>query len=191
MLYWAKRIDPFFTRYDCVWKRSVHLYVLGAQWGSLYALKGVGTQRPKKSELSRWQLSTRKNFPDKVRKSFSRQKKACKLFLRQKSVCKSFLQQNKCAQIIFATKKCVLIVFATKKWFKKDPALYFQRLRSGRTIKFFFQIIKKFQDSLEKFRIVRIVSGWSGKFLVSLKNDLCTLFFPNTINTHFFVAKII
>ena len=29
-------------------------------------------QRPKKSELYGWQLSTRKNFPDKVRKSFSR-----------------------------------------------------------------------------------------------------------------------
>ena len=28
-------------------------------------------QRPKKSELSGWQLSTRKNFPDEVRKSFS------------------------------------------------------------------------------------------------------------------------
>ena len=34
-----------------------------------------GTQRPKKSELSGWQLSMRKNFPDEVRKSFSRQKK--------------------------------------------------------------------------------------------------------------------
>ena len=32
------------------------------------------TQRPKKSELSGWQLSTRKNFPDEARKSFSRQK---------------------------------------------------------------------------------------------------------------------
>ena len=33
-------------------------------------------QRPKKSELSGWQLSTRKNFADKVRKLFSRQKSA-------------------------------------------------------------------------------------------------------------------
>ena len=32
-------------------------------------------QRPKKSKLSGWQLSTRKNFPDEVLKSFSRQKK--------------------------------------------------------------------------------------------------------------------
>ena len=41
-------------------------------------------QRPKKSELSGWQLSTRKNFPDEVRKSSLRQKKACKSFLRRK-----------------------------------------------------------------------------------------------------------
>ena len=61
-------------------------------------------QRPKKSELPGWQLSTRKNFPDEVRKSFSRQKKRVnrfsdkksvrKFFLRQKSVHKSFLQQK-------------------------------------------------------------------------------------------------
>ena len=37
--------------------------------------KAEEEQRPKKSELSGWQLSTRKNFPDEVRKSFSRQKK--------------------------------------------------------------------------------------------------------------------
>ena len=35
-------------------------------------------QRPKKSELSRWQNSTRKNFPDEVRKSFLRQNKVRK-----------------------------------------------------------------------------------------------------------------
>ena len=46
----------------------------------------------------------RKNFPDKVRKSFSRQKKRVNRFRDKKSVCKLFLQQNKCAQIIFATK---------------------------------------------------------------------------------------
>ena len=48
-------------------------------------------QRPKKSG---WQLSTRKNFPDEVRKSFSRQKKTRKSFSRQKSVRKLFLQQK-------------------------------------------------------------------------------------------------
>ena len=34
---------------------------------------GALNQRPKKSELSGWQNSTRKNFPDEVRKSFLRQ----------------------------------------------------------------------------------------------------------------------
>ena len=43
-------------------------------------------QRPKKSELSGWQLSTRKNFPDEVRKSFLRQKKRVNRF-RDKKVC--------------------------------------------------------------------------------------------------------
>ena len=37
-------------------------------------------QRPKKSELSGWQLPTRKNFPGGVRKSFSRQKKRVNRF---------------------------------------------------------------------------------------------------------------
>ena len=35
---------------------------------------GWDGQRPKKSELSGWQFSTRKNFLVEVRKSFSRQK---------------------------------------------------------------------------------------------------------------------
>ena len=41
-------------------------------------------QRPKKSELSGWQLSTRKNFPDEVRKSFLRQKKRVNRFCDKK-----------------------------------------------------------------------------------------------------------
>ena len=40
----------------------------------------VLNQRPKKSEVSGWQLSTRKNFPDEVCKSFLRQKKTRKSF---------------------------------------------------------------------------------------------------------------
>ena len=36
--------------------------------------------RHKKSELSGWQLSTRKNFPDEVRKSFLRPKSAYIVF---------------------------------------------------------------------------------------------------------------
>ena len=54
-------------------------------------------QRPKKSELSGWQLSMRKNFPDKVRKSFSRQKE-----VRQEV----FLRQNKCVHR-FRNKKVI------------------------------------------------------------------------------------
>ena len=47
---------------------------------------GTEKQRPKKSELSGRQLSTRKNFPDKVRKSFLPQKKRVNRF-RDKKVC--------------------------------------------------------------------------------------------------------
>ena len=51
----------------------------------LYPISNITLrQRAKKSELSGWQLPTRKNFPDKVRKLFSRQKKAGKSFSRQK-----------------------------------------------------------------------------------------------------------
>ena len=42
------------------------------------------TQRPKKSELSGWQLTTSKNFPDEVRKSFSRQKVCVNRFCNKK-----------------------------------------------------------------------------------------------------------
>ena len=48
----------------------------------LIEFKDSMPQRPKKSELSGWQLPTRKNFPGGVRKSFSRQKKTRKSFSR-------------------------------------------------------------------------------------------------------------
>ena len=67
-------------------------------------LEGGGGQRPKKSELSGWQLSTRKNFPDEVRKSFLRQKKGVNRF-RDKKKRKSF----------FATKKVWVNCFRNKK----------------------------------------------------------------------------
>ena len=69
----------------------------------LFVLHMFNTEA-QKSELSGWQLSTRKNFLDEVRKSFLQQNKTCKsfswqksvrkLFLQQKSVLKSFLQQK-------------------------------------------------------------------------------------------------
>ena len=64
-------------------------------------------QRPKKSELSGWQLPTRKNFPGGVRKSFSRQKKTRKSFSRQKNVRKFFLWQKRCINSFCNKKKCV------------------------------------------------------------------------------------
>ena len=68
------------------WRTGKHLHVLhvlrtystcsypGYQDTTTYAALQCILQRPKKSELSGWQLSTRKNFPDEVRKSFSRKK---------------------------------------------------------------------------------------------------------------------
>ena len=50
---------------------------LTLHWGEI-AIEQMGLQRPKKSKLSGWQLSTRKNFPDEVRKSFLRQNKVRK-----------------------------------------------------------------------------------------------------------------
>jgi len=51
-------------------------------------------QRPKKSDLSGWQLSTRKNFPDKMRKSFSRQKKGVNRFCDKKRCINSFCDKK-------------------------------------------------------------------------------------------------
>ena len=54
---------------------GVAIYLRNDLIGQLVASHS-NIQRPKKSELSGWQLSTRKNFPDEVRKSFLRQKNA-------------------------------------------------------------------------------------------------------------------
>ena len=59
---------------------------------------GCEGQRPKKSELSRWQNSTRKNFPDQVRKSFLRKK-----------VCKSFFAATNKVRKSFSRKKSTKI----------------------------------------------------------------------------------
>ena len=80
--------------WNTIWGKHCTHYVVS--WNTFL-------QRPKKSELSGWQLSTRKNFPDEVRKSFSRQKKRVNRF-RNKKMRKSFSQQIKCVNL-FATKK--------------------------------------------------------------------------------------
>ena len=56
--------------------------------------KTSSDQRPKKSELSRWQNSTRTKFPDEVHKSFFATNKVHKSFC-DKKVCKLFFETNK------------------------------------------------------------------------------------------------
>ena len=75
----------------CVFPTTAFVFESYLKGDTLLILFKCYHQRPKKSELSGWQLSMRKNFPDKVRKLFSRPKKTRKLFLRQKSVRKFFL----------------------------------------------------------------------------------------------------
>ena len=79
----------------CVFPTTAFVFESYLKGDTLLILFKCYHQRPKKSELSGWQLSTHKNFPDEVRKSFSRQKKRVNHFLRQ----------LKCALIVFATKK--------------------------------------------------------------------------------------
>ena len=54
----------------------------------------ASVQRPKKSELSGWQLSTRKNFPDEVRKLFLRQKKRVNCFRDKKRCVSLFVRKS-------------------------------------------------------------------------------------------------
>ena len=70
-LFYCRKVELFSV---CL----VHLCSGKGSWfcSSDYDCQPHPSQRPKKSELSGWQLSTRKNFPDEVRKSFSRQKSA-------------------------------------------------------------------------------------------------------------------
>ena len=72
------------------------------------------TQRPKKSELSGWQLSTRKNFPDEVRKSFLRQKKPVSRFC-DKRVCVNCFCNKKVCWNHFCNKKVCVNCTWTKK----------------------------------------------------------------------------
>ena len=80
----------------CVFPTTAFVFESYLKGDTLLVLFKCYHQRPKKSELSGWQLSTHKNFPDEVRKLFSRQKKRVNCFC-DKKVCVNF----------FATKKCV------------------------------------------------------------------------------------
>ena len=81
-------------------------------------------QSPKKCELSGLQISTRKNFPDEVHKSFSRpkmrisfsrHKSVYKLFSRQRSVQNNFCDKKKRVWIIFATKNVCIHRFRGRR----------------------------------------------------------------------------
>ena len=74
----------------------------------LYPISNITLrQRPKKSELSGWQLPTRKNFPGGVRKSFSRQKKRVNRFRDKKTCVNSFCDKKRCINSFCNKKKCV------------------------------------------------------------------------------------
>ena len=75
----------------CVFPTTAFVFESYLKGDTLLILFKCYHQRPKKSELSGWQHPTRKNFPGRVRKSFSRQKKTRKSFSRQKNVRKFFL----------------------------------------------------------------------------------------------------
>ena len=57
----------------CVFPTTAFVFESYLKGDTLLILFKCYHQRPKKSELSGWQNSTRKNFPDEVRKSFLRQ----------------------------------------------------------------------------------------------------------------------
>ena len=64
----------------CVFPTTAFVFESYLKGDTLLILFKCYHQRPKKSELSGWQLSTHKNFPDEVRKSFLLQKKTRKSF---------------------------------------------------------------------------------------------------------------
>ena len=130
----------------------------------------------------------RKNIPDKVLKSFSRQIKARKSFSRQKSVRKFFLWQKRtCYQLIKIRQN--LKLFLQSLWtkllqYKKVRVLWSQFILLDilKTLKKhvwncltiqdnwrlsgnFFRIIKKFQDHLKNIQTIQKLSQLSGNCL--------------------------
>ena len=64
----------------CVFPTTAFVFESYLKGDTLLILFKCYHQRPKKSELSGWQLSTHKSFPDEVCKSFLLQKKMRKSF---------------------------------------------------------------------------------------------------------------
>jgi len=127
-------------------------------------------QRPKKSELSRWQNSTRKNFPDEVRKLLSRQKKCLNHFSRQIKCVNRFRDQKVHKIAIWSPSlkcMCCFCNIVTILWWHDHTSLM-HKLQTFGIIKVFlyhpetFQIIRKlsrlfgnFPDYLETFQTIR------------------------------------
>ena len=75
----------------CIFPTTAFVFESYLKGDTLLILFKCYHQRPKKSELSGWQLSTRKNFPDEVRKLFFATKKRVNRFRDKKKVHTFFL----------------------------------------------------------------------------------------------------
>ena len=67
----------------CVFPTTAFVFESYLKGDTLLILFKCYHQRPKKSELSGWQNSTRKNFPDEVRETFFATRKCVNHLLRQ------------------------------------------------------------------------------------------------------------
>ena len=104
-------------------------------------------QRPKKSELSGWQLSAHKNFPDEVRKSFLLQKKRVNRFRNHKVCVNCFCNKKICSNHFCNKKVCVNCI-----WTKKSVRKSFSRLT------------RYFPDHPETILTIQNLSRLSGHF---------------------------
>ena len=78
----------------CVFPTTAFVFESYLKGDTLLILFKCYHQRPKKSELSGWQLSTHKSFPDEVRKLFLRQKKRVNCFRDKKMCVNSFCDKK-------------------------------------------------------------------------------------------------
>ena len=119
-------------------------------------------QRPKKSELSGWQNSTRKNFPDEVRKSFFATNKVRKSFCGKKVHKIAIWSPSQKGMCCF----CNII---TILWWHNHTSLM-HKLQTFGIIKDFLdhqklsRLSRNFPDYPETFQIIRKLSRLSRNF---------------------------
>ena len=107
-------------------------------------------QKPKKSELSGWQNSMRKNYPDEVRKLLLRQKKCVNHFSRQIKCVNRFRDQKVHKIAIWSPSlkcMCCFCNIVTILWWHNHTSLM-HKLQT-------FSIIKDFLDHQKLFRLSR------------------------------------